>query len=102
MDRTVDALKNLYAALGGDADDVTGFAVIPDMIDAIAILVSGGALKELPTVSALDNGDILTVSSGKWAKGSIPTELPAVTSENNGAVLKVIDGVWGIGTDLTE
>lgn len=102
MKTTVEALKGLYAALGGTASDVADITVIPDAIDAITTLISGGALKELPTVNTTDNGDILTVSAGKWAKGEIPSQLPAVTAENNGSVLKVIDGAWGIGTDATE
>ena len=36
MDNTVTALKNLYIALGGSADDVTNITLIPDMINAIA------------------------------------------------------------------
>ncbi len=38
MDRTVDALKNLYVALGGEAADVADITLIPDMINAIAEL----------------------------------------------------------------
>lgn len=38
MDRTVDALKNLYVALGGEAADVANITLIPDMINAIAEL----------------------------------------------------------------
>lgn len=38
MDRTVDALKNLYDALGGTAADVADITLIPDMINAIAEL----------------------------------------------------------------
>lgn len=72
MDNTIQALTNLYVALGGDADDVAGISIIPDMINAIAELIGEGG-------------------------GS----LPAVDSEDNGKVLKVIDGEWGIGTDET-
>lgn len=36
MDTTVKALKNLYVALGGSAEDVTNITLIPDMINAIA------------------------------------------------------------------
>lgn len=36
MDNTLDALRNLYVALGGDADDVTNLVIIPDLINAIA------------------------------------------------------------------
>lgn len=36
MDNTIDALKNLYVALGGTASDVADLMLIPDMINAIA------------------------------------------------------------------
>lgn len=36
MDTTVDALKNLYVALGGTAADVADITLIPDMINAVA------------------------------------------------------------------
>ena len=56
----------------------------------------------LPKVSSTDNGMILKVSSGEWAKGSETVELPAVTAENNGAVLKVDAGAWAIGAESKE
>lgn len=74
MTTTVDALKTLYVALGGSADDVKNISLIPDMITAIA------------TVAAT----------------ATAPELPAVTSANNGKVLKVVDGKWAVGTDATE
>jgi hypothetical protein len=37
------------------------------MINAITALIAGGSTKELPAVTATDNGKILTVVSGKWA-----------------------------------
>ncbi len=40
MDNTIDALKNLYVALGGSADDVADVVIIPDMINAIATQVT--------------------------------------------------------------
>lgn len=73
MDTTVDALKNLYVALGGDADDVADVTLIPDMINAIATV----------------------------AETAIAPELPAVTSTDNGSVLKVVDGKWAVGEDIT-
>lgn len=102
MDNTITALKHLYVALGGDADDVADIVIIPDMINAIAALITSGATKELPTVTAEDNGKLLTVSDGKWTKAVAPTELPAVTTDDNGKVLKVANGAWGVGTDATE
>lgn len=97
MDTTIKALQNLYVALGGDADDVADVTLIPDMINAIATVAASTI--ELPAVTTSDNGDVLTVVSGKWAKADVPTELPAVTATDNGSVLKVVDGVWAVGTD---
>ena len=102
MDNTIDALRKLYVALGGDADDVADLVIIPDLINAIAALIASGATAELPAVTNEDNGKVLTVSSGKWTKAAVPTELPAVTADDNGKVLKVADGAWGVGEDATE
>lgn len=110
MKTTVEALKALYVALGGKATDyyagiaggakVGEYSLIPDMIEAIAI-IAGSAI-ELPTVTTSNNGQVLTVSSGKWAAADVPSELPTVSATDNGSVLKVIDGAWGVGTDLVE
>jgi len=72
MDTTIIALKNLYVALGGDADDFADIVIIPDAINAIAALVTSGKTAELPAVSSTDNGDVLTVVEGKWAKAALP------------------------------
>lgn len=81
MTTTVDALKAVYTALGGDMADtyddiasgatVGNYSVIPDVVNAIA-------------------------------KIATPSELPTVSETDNGSVLKVIDGAWGIGEDATE
>ena len=73
MDNTLDALRNLYVALGGDADDVVNLVIIPDLINAIAALVTSGATAELPTVTATDNGKVLKVVDGEWAVGTDAT-----------------------------
>lgn len=72
MVKNLTALKALYVALGGSADDVAALRWNGDVINAIATLVaaSGG-------------------------------QLPAVDAEDNGKILKVADGVWAIGTDAT-
>ena len=101
MDRTVDALKALYVALGGSADDVATVAIIPDMINAIATLA--GSAVELPAVGKSDNGDVLTVVNGKWTKAAIPSQLPEVTVADAGSVLKVsTEGEWSVGADNVE
>lgn len=69
MDTTVDALKNLYVALGGDADDVADVTLIPDMINAIATVAETAIAPELPKVTAADNGSVLKVVDGEWAVG---------------------------------
>lgn len=69
----VEALKEVYVALGGDADDFT--ATTNDEAIAMIATVIPNAL-----------GD----------------KLPTVTSTENGKVLKVIDGAWGVGNDATE
>lgn len=66
----VEALKNLYAALGGDLDDVETVTTNAEMINAIANHVAEGGAAELPTVTAEDNGKVLKVVEGAWAKGT--------------------------------
>lgn len=73
MDTTVVALRNLYVALGGQAADVANLVIIPDLINAIATLVSSGATAELPAVTATDNGKVLKVVDGEWAVGADAT-----------------------------
>lgn len=73
MDTNVQALKNLYVALGGDLSTVANLATSSEVINAIAGL-----------------------------SGLTGEHLPAVTAEDNGKVLKVVKGKWKLGTDLTE
>lgn len=66
MDTNVLALKNLYVAFGGDLATVAGINTNAGMINALAALISGGGASTLPTVTAEDNGKILTVVDGSW------------------------------------
>lgn len=50
--------------------------------------------EDLPAVTAADNGDVLTVVSGEWAKADAPSGLPEVTAADNGDVLTVVSGEW--------
>lgn len=72
MDNTITALQALYGALGGTPADVENIVIIPDMINAIAALISSGGTAELPAVTTTDNGKVLTVVSGKWEAAEIP------------------------------
>ena len=94
MDNTITALKNIYVALGGSADDVKNIVIIPDMLNAIAALLAEGEIAVLPTVGADDNGKVLTVSSGEWAAVTPTPELPTVSATDNGDVLTVVEGAW--------
>lgn len=99
MDNTLDALRKLYKALGGDADDVANLVIIPDLINAIASLITTNGIAALPTGT---DGQVLTLVSGEWTAANAPSELPAVTATENGKVLKVVDGEWAVGTDATS
>lgn len=70
----VQALKNLYAALGGETSAVANLTTNADMINAIASLISASGGASLPAVTAADNGKVLTVVSGEWAAAALPTE----------------------------
>lgn len=48
MNLTVDALKNLYVALGGDVADVADLTLIPDAINAIAGFIGIGETSVMP------------------------------------------------------
>lgn len=76
MDNTLDALRALYVAFGGTASDVANLVIIPDLINAIATqaatVTASANAAELPKVTSSDNGKVLTVVSGKWAKAALP------------------------------
>ena len=72
MDRTVDALKALYVALGGTAADVANITLIPDMINALATVAATATAPELPKVTSSNNGQVLTVDGGKWKAKALP------------------------------
>ena len=67
MTKNVKALKDLYTTLGGSAASVAGIRTIGGMIEAIKTVATGGGL---PEVSDTDNGDVLTVVEGAWAKAA--------------------------------
>lgn len=113
MDTNVQALKNLYVALGGELTDtyaeiangipVSDYVVTPDVINAIAQKVPSGSGSALPAVTTDDNGKLLTVVEGAWSKADATKELPVVTTDDAGKVLKVnAEGAWDKGTDLIE
>lgn len=62
MKTTVQALKELYAKLGGNLADVALIERIPEMIEALNSIAVA-----VPSVTAADAGKVLTVSdAGAW------------------------------------
>ena len=91
---TPEALRAVYAALGGTAADVADLVTTPEILNQLATLLAAGEIAVLPTVGADDNGKVLTVSSGEWAAVTPTPELPTVTATDNGDVLTVVEGAW--------
>ncbi len=79
QNNTIEALKKLYAAMGGTAADVENLNITPEMISAIADIYQGGS--SLPEVTGSDNGKLLTVVNGAWNKAiaQIPVIYPTYT-----------------------
>ena len=124
MDTNVQALKGLYAALGGEASDVADLQTSAEVIVALEA-VAEAAATELPAVKKVDEGKVLTVNgNGKWSAklpeseiddseasetktyssskiaSLIPAnELPVVTSADNGKLLGVSSGAWSAVDD---
>ena len=79
----LSALKALYVAVGGALTDthssingsvtVANYTLLADVIAAIAAKISAGSMKELPSVSSTNNGQVLTVVSGKWKNADLPS-----------------------------
>ena len=63
----VEALKALYVAMGGAAEDVENLNLNSEVIAALANVAGTIAAGILPEVTAEDDGKVLTVVYGKWA-----------------------------------
>ena len=130
------ALKDLFLGLGGDSSALADNSSVSDYVEDLESAIKGaasGAAEDLiddeeastdttysstkieslipsdvlPSVTAEDIGDVLTVVSdgeegATWGKGEIPSELPSVTAADIGEALIVeSDGeggaTWGKG-----
>lgn len=65
----IDALKNVYKALGGDEDDFNA-RTNDEAINLVATVIPTALAGVLPAVTSKDNGDVLKVVDGAWAKAS--------------------------------
>ena len=71
MKTIVEALKDLYVALGGKAEDVANLVLNPDVIEQIAAVASDAVKPELPSLTG-NAGKFLKVDSDaegvEWAE----------------------------------
>lgn len=81
MNNTVEALRAVYVALGGDSDDVADIVTTPELITKIATLITSGATAELPAVTAANDGEVLTVVNGEWKAAALPSPTPSPTTD---------------------
>lgn len=68
----VQALKEVYVALGGVATNFNA-KTNDEAIHLIATVIAAAIAPELPAVTASNNGQVLTVKSGKWAAADLPS-----------------------------
>ena len=65
---TVQALREIYKALGGTETDITDNMTIPEALAKIALVlatfVTAATTKELPAYSATENGKVLKIADG--------------------------------------
>lgn len=76
MKTIVKALKAIYVAFGGQASAVAGLKTTSEVLDALKNVVTCG---NLPTAGVEDNGKILKVIEGAWAKATVTDKLFVVT-----------------------
>ena len=79
----LSALKALYVAVGGELTDthsgingsvtVANYTLLADVIAAIAAKITAGSMKELPSVTSTNNGQVLTVVTGEWKAADLPS-----------------------------
>lgn len=107
MDKNLqEALKWIYASLGGDITDLAAVDDITVILNAIADLDTVQKIKsatELPDVSDVDDGDVLTVVDGEWAKAEPSgggSSLPSVSSTDVGKVMRVQNGATATVTTI--
>ena len=81
MNNTVEALRAVYVALGGNSADVADIVTTPEVITKIATLITSGATAELPAVTEANNGEVLTVVNGEWKATALPSTTPASTTD---------------------
>lgn len=78
-----DALTKIFLALGGDTQKLQDDHNLTDYLDDLGDALVDAVKAELPAVSSTDNGKVLKVTDGAWAKGNVNNNL-IVTVDNEG------------------
>lgn len=94
MKTNPEALKKLYAAMGGNEEDVENLTVTPDVIEAIADIYEGGgggASAEVITLSAEDETAVHTALGQFVAAALQASGAPTITTAD--VSLEVFDDV---------
>lgn len=94
MATNVDALKTLYTALGGSADDVAAAVTTVDVLNAIATLLGSDAAAAVTNADAIAN--IAAVASAAVAPALQDRTITPTTSKQT--VKKTGDSYYGLGT----
>lgn len=94
MATNVYALKELYAALGGEAADVAGAATIVDVLNKIAVLMGSSAPAALTNAQAISN--IAAVASSAVAPALQDRTVTPTTSQQE--ITKTGADYYGLGT----
>ena len=87
----VEALKELYVKLGGNASDVASVDNIAEMIEKVKNIAENGG--ELPDGGS--NGQVLTKSSNGAVWADVPTELPSGGTQGQILTKGENAPVWG-------
>ena len=67
----VEALKEVYVALGGNARSFNALTT-PEALHLISTVFAAAIAPELPKVTGSNNGQVLTVDGGKWKAKALP------------------------------
>lgn len=98
MKTIVEALQDLYVAMGGQESDASGFSLTPDVIEKISQLIQSGQTKELPAVTAEDEGKSLMVTgAGEWGAVNNKTFIITLTpteEDFSGTMDKTPAQIW--------
>lgn len=78
-----DALTKIFLALGGDTQKLQDDHNLTDYLDDLGDALVAAVKAELPAVTSTDNGKVLKVTDGAWAKGNVNNNL-IVTVDNEG------------------